>query len=745
MQRLTAIILLLLTVLLSTCSHVYSQESNSLPSEAIQLEADYWELDRKTGDTLLKGNVRITSGSVRLFCDRARANTQTKQATAEGNVILRKGYKEWRSEQLDYNFATGAMKAGLARADLGGGVFFESKYLEATDKSSYILKDAYFTTSDYEKPGYRLKSSTIIVYPDNRLSLRNVVLYVGSVPVFYFPYLVIPLDEDIYGENTGTQVQIGSKGNWGFFILNSYTTRVSDGLRPTYRLDYRQDRGLAGGIDLRYKAGYPEDRKQAPDSYPRVSGKIRTYYADDDKMRESGPVEVVTSTTTTTQKIKPQRYQIRVSQRAEITEDIYTKLKLNKLSDINFLEDFFEKEFQQDPQPDNFLEITKWSPNTTLSLLARPQVNEFYTTTERLPEVHFDLKRQNIFGSPLFYESENSVSYLSKEFSNLSGARDYHTTRVDTFQQILYPKQYFGWLNFTPRIGGRATFYDRSQLTAYEPSVVRGTFNTGFEASFKASRTWKNVSDKKWEIDGLRHVIEPSVNYGFTARPNYRPDQLYRFDVDRSSFGIDRNLVPINFPQYTGVDSINRRNVVRPALRQRLQTKRDGASWDLAEVLLYQDILLETDPDEKNFSDLFAEVSARPVRWLSLDWRGRYDWYDERLRESTAGMTLLRNKDWSLGLSHSYFRGVGNQAGVSFAWRLNENWALRTEHRLDPTTGTLFEQAYSIDRDLHSWIATLSLSEVRPQNQESDFRVWLSFTLKAFPEVTVDSQQFGAK
>ncbi|MBI4028169.1 MAG: LPS-assembly protein LptD [Verrucomicrobia bacterium] len=727
----------------ATEGHTEPQASGAHP---IQTKADSMDFDQKTGEIVARGNVAVTCGSVKLFADRMQVNRNTKEAHAEGHVRLRQGFKEWTAESLDYNFDTGAMKAGEARAELSDGLFFYGKSMESSDRDRYVLKDSYFTTSDYEHPGYRVKASSIIVYPNNRIALHNLVLFLGPVPVFYFPYLVLPADDDDSernGVNTGSQVQVGSKSAWGFFVLNSYTTRVDESFRPTFRFDYRTHRGVAGGVDVRYKSGEAAAPSKGEEFEPRVSGKIRAYYADDKKQRESGPVEVVTSTSTTTQTIAPERYQARVTQRADMDEEVYSKLKVNKLSDPNFLEDFFEKEFQEDPQPDSFLEVTKWSPNTTLSLMGRPRFNNFFTTTERLPELRYDLKRQPVLESPVFYEGENSASYLSHQFANNTpGFNDYHSGRVDTFHQFLYPKQYFGWLNLTPKVGGRATFYDETRINT-SPSVVRGVGSAGIEASFKSSRTWRDVSNTDWEIDGLRHVVEPSVNYGFVARPSRRPNELFQFDADRSSYGINKNLTPIDFPQYTGVDSINKRNVFRPALRQRLQTKRDGATWDLAELLIYQDILADKTAGEKTFSDLFAEFSTKPVRWLSLGWGGRYDYDQGQIRESTSSATVFQKKDWKVALSHYYFRDVGNQMGVSYSWAINENWAFRTNHRFDPSDGSLFEQAYSIDRDLHSWILSLSVSQLRPANHDSDFRIWLAFVLKAFPEVSVDSTQIG--
>lgn len=710
----------------------------------IQTTADSMDMDQTTGVITARGNVVVTRGDAKLLADVAQVNTKTKDVKASGHVRLRQGVRQWSSESLDYNFETGAIKTGPARAQLERGIFVSGKSLESQDDSRYVIKDSWLTTSDYEHPGWRLRASTIVVYPGSRVAFHHVVLMVGSLPVFYFPYVVFMLDDSYDGMNTGTNVQIGTRSGWGFFVLNSYATAITDDLRVTYRFDYRRERGMAGGVDLRYKAGDPYDPSREGEFQPRVTGKIRAYFAQDTKVKGNPNVDVLSATGSAQgQTIDPKRYQVRVVQRAELREDLYSKLKVNKLSDANFLLDFFEKEHQRDPQPDNFFEFTKWSPNATLSLLARARVNDWDTTTERLPELRYDLKRQPIPEAPFFYEGENSVAYLSRENSRFSPLTDYQATRVDTFHQLLYPKQYFGWLAFTPRIGGRATFYDRSPSAAGEPSLMRVAGTTGFETGFKASRTWSQVKDKQWEIDGLRHVVEPNLIYGFTVRPNHRPRDLYPFDVDRASYGINKDLVPITWPQYTGIDSIDRRNVLRPGIRQRLQTKRDGATWDLAELYLYQDYNLQKVEGEKTFSDLFAEFSAKPVRWLAVGSNLRYDYDNLQFRQIENSISIFSKKTWKIALSHNYFRGVGDQLGFNFAWQINEDWALRSEHRFDPTTGELFEQSYALDRDLHSWLVSLSLSQLRPKDRASDLRVWLTFTLKALPEITLDSRQVG--
>ena len=180
------------------------------------------------------------------------------------------------------------------------------------------------------------------------------------------------------------------------------------------------------------------------------------------------------------------------------------------------------------PIPDNVVAVTKKDPFYTLTATARFQANNFFDTTERLPDIALDIKRHALFGGPIFYEGETSFADLRLQFAKDSGFENYGTTRLDTFHQLLYPNTYFGWLSIVPRVGFRTTYYgdtrdlgktmftpDPNPLVpdfllpnptlanpiAFGGDTFRTVFNTGAEASFKVSRTWENVQSRALGLD----------------------------------------------------------------------------------------------------------------------------------------------------------------------------------------------------------------------------------------------------
>src|SRR5207245_6227746 len=183
-------------------------------------------------------------------------------------------------------------------------------------------------------------------------------------------------------------------------------------------------------------------------------------------------------------------------------------------------QDFYQGAVRIDPVPDNVVALTKSDPFYTLTGIARFQANDFFTTTERSPEVVLDVKRHALFGGPIFYEGETGFANLRLQFPEGSGFENYGTDRFDTFHQLTFPNTYFGWLSIVPRVGYRGTYYgktfDLGTTTFIPPSTplvpdfilpappvtnpikfygatFRSLFNTAAAAYVKISLTWDTV------------------------------------------------------------------------------------------------------------------------------------------------------------------------------------------------------------------------------------------------------------
>jgi len=259
--------------------------------------------------------------------------------------------------------------------------------------------------------------------------------------------------------------------------------------------------------------------------------------------------------------------------------------------------------------------------------------------------------------------------------------------------------------------------------------------------SAKASRLWPGAQNSLFEVDGLRHIVEPSVNYAYIPNPNvYGTNLVPQFDYQLPSL----RLLPFTMPDYNSIDSIQGENAFRFGLHNKLQTKREGRVVNLADWNIYTDWYLHPNTNQTTFSDFYSDLVVRPRSWLTLESLTRYDIEDNNLRMSLTTVTIRPNNTWSWTFGQYYLRqdlsgsptalGNGdNQFTSNFLLRFNENWGLRAAQIFDARTGTIQDQFYSVYRDMRSWTAALTLRKRTNTGEPNDITVAFTFSLKASP------------
>jgi LPS-assembly protein len=510
-------------------------------------------------------------------------------------------------------------------------------------------------------------------------------------------------------------------------------------------LDYRVRRGAAIGFDS--EINYGADKN----SYLN----LRTYFIDDQNPE-------LNQTSVPRGPIGSARYRVTVEDRTNFTSDIYAIVNITKLSDAFVMEDFYQSEFRINPVPDNVVAITKTNPIYTLSAIARFQANSFFEQTERLPEVVLDVARTPIFGSPIFYQGESGIADLHLNFPSGSGFDDYESWRVDTFHQFLYPNTYFGWLSIVPRAGFRATYYSETRdlgKTLFTPSSdplipdfivpdntplhldgdkTRAVFNAGVEASFKVSRAWEEVQSSALGLDGLRHVIQPFTNFSWVSNSGVNPAAILQFDrVEPTT-----KLLPIDFPEFTSIDSIDRWTIWRLGVRNRLETRRDDTNVTWFELETYFDVNFENPYDRTPYSNLFNKIRFNPLPWASLAIDSQVPAFDKGFTEVNTTVSFQPMANLQLNLGHRYLNDnpfFVNSSLFTFGgyYRINDNWGVAVSEQYEAQTGLLEQQRYAVYRDLSSWVASLG-AVVRNNNGVNEYGVLLTFTLKAFPKLGFD-------
>lgn len=712
------------------------------------------------GVAIAENNVVIHYGDTSIYSDYAQYNPDTRDVLVSGNVRIYRDGNIFVGERALYNLETKVLRTGEFR----GGTYpfyFHGEAVSSLEGRAVQVTDATLTTSDSSTPDYRLKSSEVKIYPNSHIIMKNVRLYVGDVPIFWFPFFYQSLDND-----SGFSIAPGYDGNWGGYLLTTYTFPLGDpvnrshSLLGRFHLDLRTKRGAAIGLDV--EGRYGENKE----SWMR----LKTYYAQDQDT-SSNP------TANQQQQVTSERYRVAFQTRTFFREDIYASANINKLSDYRFLRDFYPSDYKNDPQPDNVVSLVKTSENYTLSAIGRFHINPFFDTTERLPEVALDVKRQPIFGSNFFYEGETSVAYLRRSFGDSTDffrqqLENYDAARIDSFHQVLYPTVLGGWLSVVPRVGLRMTYYNRGARSAMDDlmdiyrdagyiwneqarglyqrstgdAVFRPIVNAGMESSFKISRVWEEVQSRRWGLDGLRHIVQPYTNFSFVHTWT-DPNEILQFDRVNPS----TQLPPIDFPQFTTIDSIPSWTIWRFGVRNRLQTRRNNGTMNWLEMDSYFDVNLDQ-PEFPGFgmstgtlSNFYNRLGWEPLPWVNFSLDSQVPLTESGFFQVNTSVNMMVTRDLRLTLAHRYldnnpYFSDGNSLRLGGFYRVNENWGVSFREQYEFNDQVLEVQEYALHRDLSSWVASLGFQvrENRGRTRDvTDYSVVLTFSLKDVPGISL--------
>ncbi len=630
----------------------------------------------------------ISKGAVTLRCDRADFYQSTSVAVASGHVVVVSDQGEIRGEKINFNFVT--MSGEFVEAKyIHDPLYGESELITKVGDNQINLEKGYLTTCDHDKPHFRLASKKIEVYPGEKAVARNVRLIIGKVPILFIPRFTQRLDE----KKPWLTIIPGYTKDWGIFLLTGWRYQLHENLKGTVHLDYRERKDFASGVDVDYKI-------------PNMgSGIMRTYYMNERNISSKRTWQVRLRPTVERERFKGEwRHQWKIDDRTDAILQYY------KLSDKDFLKDYFEREFEKDPDPETFFQLTHALPNGALSFRTDKRVNRHSNAIERLPEIKLDISNQEIGNTGLYLKNATTYSNLSSKTAAPSFDRK-ETMRIDVDNEVSYPFK-ISIIELRPFVGGRETYYSKTKFRS-KYNTIRGIFRSGASLSTKFYRVY-DFHTAKWDLDinRLRHIFTPSVSYLYQHDPTFPSSQLDIFD---------------------GIDSITQEHRINFAFENKLQTKRKNKSEDIVRTIIDTDYLLKEHPGKPGFNSVRTSIEVYPRKGLTFSFDSNYDLKGNQLATANFELNLKEDK-WSFDLGKRFSITDDDQVTAGFSYRINPKWAFKIYERYDTRSGTQKEQEFSVTRDLHEWEMDLNFNETRGHGSE----IWLVFRLKSFPDFMFD-------
>ncbi|MGE0758783.1 MAG: organic solvent tolerance protein OstA, partial [Pirellulaceae bacterium] len=483
-----------------------------------------------------------------------------------------------------------------------------------------------------------------------------------------------------------------------------------DGTEWTFSTDYLSDRGLALGTDFRY------DRPEFLGVPGRATGFLDAWGIKEEGLDNLGFDRRVL--------LPEEEYRGRVlgRHRQQLAGGFQFTAEAGLISDRNFLEQYFEQEWDQEKDQITGLELKRYVGNSSWSLTADVRVNDFFTQTERLPRLDHFLTGQSVFGFLTWHgHSQAGYEHLRPAvppdprnptevalFDPLAWETDAEGLRVATRQELDWPVQ-LGAVKVVPYVLGEAAHWGED-LTGNE--LTRYLGQTGVRASLPFWRVDPMVQSTLFNLNGLAHkvLLETEFLYAdaeenLSSLPLYDPvdddsTEHFRrrlfFNTFGGPAGVGGPNVPLMFDERyfllrSGIQSwvaspttevADDLMLAKVAVRQRWQTKRgapgqerivDWIEFDAEGVYFPKE-------DEDNFGEPWGLLNY-DFRWhvgdrLTLLSDGFADVFGQGLRTATLGALINRPERGSLYVGIRSIEGPisSNIVTSAVSYRMSEKW-----------------------------------------------------------------------
>ncbi len=251
---------------------INESEPENPNEQPINVEAD--NLEAINGEkATYSGNVVVVQGKKRIEADTVTLHQQENVAVAEGNVKFSDGEVKAEADKAVNEMNTDLMTLENTKYNFlcqpGRG---DAVYVSKTGKAVYEIEDGSITSCPEDDDSWRLRASSIdIDQNEEQATFYNPRLEVQNVPVFYLPFLTVPIGDTRKTGFLYPTVSYGTRDGFEMEIPVYWNLAPNYDLQTTYH--YMQNRGNQLNSEFRYLTDFGQ-------------GQISSEFLNDDKLHQ---------------------------------------------------------------------------------------------------------------------------------------------------------------------------------------------------------------------------------------------------------------------------------------------------------------------------------------------------------------------------------------------------------------------------------------------------------------------------
>ena len=663
--------------------------------DAVYIQADKGNI-QAAGISTLSGDVIIQQNDASFNADKAQFDRRSNLIEAQGHVIFSSAGMALKSDSVNYNLEAHTGTINQAEYVIGAeGAHGKSARIIQQDKNNLTLKNATFTTCPIGIDSWFFRSSEIKLNRKKQIgTAKNVTLKVGKVPVFYFPWLNFPLNNQRLSGFLAPSIRLQS--NAGISI--PYYWNIAPNYDATFTLTSLKERGLKLDSEFRYLTR----QHQGIINYDFIP-KDHAINEDEGEQR---------------------RHYFNINHVTTLSKQTHIKLHAEGVSDRNYFDDFSSSlEDSSRSALQRRLEITNntapWKSSAAIEDYQVIDIND--APYSKLPELTLSYAPEKpskafklgLDAEYVYFDKDSGVTG-SRANLKLKGSKKWGTD---------------AWY-FKPSISLNHTLYvlngsTQNQINRTLPTL---TLDTGlfFDREFIA------------KSKPYTQTLEPRIFY--THTPFKDQSKIPIFDTALRNFSTSSQLFSEN--RFTGKDRIADTNQITFAVTSRIQDRANGNELfkaSIGQVYHFDDnkvTLPGSTLHEGKRSDLVLELSGR----LNENFRiaSTTLWNHEKKRIPSYELRLNYQDD-KKRIANISFRQLDTelkQLSFSGAMPLNNKWSVVTSIDHDIKNSRNLEALAGIEYQDCCWKTRLVVKRyLNADNESYETPVFLEFELKGLGNI----------
>lgn len=633
-----------LTLLCFTTLSLFGYESKDIDDLVINLKEPVFShgvIQTDQGGIIRAPGLRIQAQKIS-YVNRIENGHPIQKVVAEGNLLLEYQGQFFVGDKLEFDFhtRTGMVTEGRTYTGIW---FVGGKKFELNEDGSFVIHDAYFTSSENMEKTWNIDANRININKEKLLTAENIRFRFFKIPVFWIPSFKTNLKiikntparyKVIWDKGLGPRVS----GRWRVF-----SSEYSD---VYFRADYRLSRGPGVALESEY---YSNDT---------LSTFLTKNYVAHDKTvpDESGQW----------------RYRFQGLFHTQSKDEwTYAHMTWDKLRDDKMPGDFKNDDFEINTQLRTILDVHHTSDLYTGNFRVQPRINSFQSLTQMLPLARIGVHPLSIGRTGIIVYNNFQAGYLDYSYAGdlTKVVKDFDSVRIET-DNTFYRPIHLNPVVLTPNVGYVGIFYSKNPQ---HDTVMQNVLGYGVDAR---TRVFQNFSR-------YCHIIEPYLAFQGLSHPTVKVDKYFIFNIDDGyahinmfKVGVKQSFFSRKRPSFAPtmvLDLFSYAFFHEKVYHTTFPKVYGNFDWNLRNLNFHAYACWNVNENVLDYSNFLASWTVNEDFAIAVEYRHRskFDW--RKSNHDNFVMDFARTLD---SLLHSPISDGRNTALARFELRLTPQWSV---------------------------------------------------------------------